>query len=78
MKIRIIIAELFLHLGWAIHGTECDCGSNPFNWLARRLNFGDAGWDTETGEMNTWWSKLQYHTGNMFIDTGTKLMPIDE
>ena len=29
-----------LHLGWALWGQGCDCGTFPsFNWLAHTINF---------------------------------------
>jgi len=70
------IANFLQHLSWALGGQQCDCGSNPFNslarWMDQRVNADDqwsenfepiGRWSRAIDKPSTWLSKL-----GMWID----------
>jgi hypothetical protein len=67
-QVRYFIGDFFIHLGWAFFGQTCECGSNPFNWIARRVD-GKSGWDAE-GEPHGW-TKVKFEIGHYFVMLGS-------
>ena len=57
-----------LHLGWAIYGQECDCGTSPsFNWLARQMPKDDPNAGLEVME-----NSVRFKLGSYFVDLSNK------
>lgn len=77
------LSDFFTHLGWALWGQECNCGSNPFNWLAERLDpyMNDPNkWDDDTMTLlpGYWAERALSRIGFFFYDIGIKTMPDTE
>jgi len=68
---RIWLAEHLLHIGWAIHGQECDCSYNRFNWMARLS--GEGNW-TDAMEPADRWTSLKFRVGEAFVRAHERLM----
>jgi hypothetical protein len=65
--LRDEFGELCLHLGWAFLGQECDCGHNPFNWLARLIGPGKFDDDKPHG-----FTRITYPIGSFFYRLGCR------
>lgn len=68
---RIWIAEMMLHFGWALFGQECNCGGNYFNCLARWMGEGNWTDDLEPADL---WTSLKYHVGYAFVRAHARLI----
>jgi hypothetical protein len=67
-KIFSFIGNGSLHLGWAIYGQECDCGTPPsFNWLAKLMPEDDMDLSDEAFERS-----IRFKIGSFFIDLSNK------
>lgn len=73
-RLREEVADLLLHLGWAFFGQECECGHNPFNWMARRID-GEAGWDDERDCPVGFRHKIKWHVGHRLVLAAGWLRP---
>lgn len=68
------LSDFFTHLGWAFWGQECECGHNPFNWLARLTapHMTDLENWNDRGEPTTRRGRLLYWVGERIYELGER------
>jgi len=74
------LSDFFHHIAWACWGQTCDCGSNPFNWLAKFLTpymNGPQYFDDDDDDLrhNRWWGRAIAYIGEVFYRLGDRTMP---
>lgn len=77
------LSDFFTHLGWALWGQECECGKNPFNWLAYHILpwMDDPNkWNDETMTLKSEFvlERIVQSIGGFFYRLGIKTMPDTE